>query len=173
MTTNQSESSHMKNLLRTLPQEGRLCWIGARSEKRGAIIAVSEAQIAETGLVGDHYRGKTNGKRHITLIQQEHLNAIAAYLGEDDAIAPERLRRNLVVAGINLLALSNRLFLLGDQVILEGTGLCHPCSRMEQMLGPGGYNAMRGHGGITARVVQAGIIRTGDRVRIYQPAYLR
>ncbi len=114
------------------------------------------------GLAGDHYRSRAGRTRQVTLIQAEHLPAIGAYLGRE-AVAPALLRRNVVVAGINLLALAGARFRLGSAE-LEATGACHPCSRMEAVLGPGGYNAVRGHGGITARVLVGGVVRLGDEL---------
>jgi MOSC domain-containing protein YiiM len=49
-------------------------------------------------------------------------------------------------------------------VLIEGTGPFEPRSRMEMNLGAGGYNAMRGHGGIIARVPEGGVIRPDDAV---------
>lgn len=112
--------------------------------------------------MGDRYKGGS-GKRGITLIQAEHLPVIAALAGQA-ALAPATLRRNLVVAGIPLIALKGRRFRIGE-VELEGTDPCDPCSRMEEALGPGGYNAMRGHGGLCARILRGGVLRIGDTVQ--------
>lgn len=154
----------MKELFDTLPQEGKVEWIGLRPEKRAALKAVDAVEVtSEEGLLGDHYHGKSK-KRQVTLIQKEHLDAVAHIL-KLEGIDPGLTRRNIVISGINLLALKDRKFQVGA-VILEMTGLCYPCSRMEENFGPGGYNAMRGHGGINAKVIQGGTIHLGDAVKL-------
>ena len=156
-------ASPLARLLDAPMRPGRAVWIGLRPVRRAPMQAVDTAMLdPEQGLIGDHYSSRTGGARHVTLIQAEHLSAIASHLGRD-AVAPEQLRRNIVIAGINLAALKGRRFALG-KALLEATGECHPCSRMEENLGPGGYNAVRGHGGITARVVAGGMVRIGDQV---------
>lgn len=156
-------ASPLGRLLRAPMRPGRLDWIGLRPARRAPMQAVDEARLdVADGLVGDRYAGR-GGQRQVTLIQAEHLPAIAACLGLD-RLEPAALRRNLVVSGLNLLALAGGRLRIGD-ALLEVTGLCHPCSRMEETLGPGGYNAVRGHGGLTARVLRSGGIRLGDAVR--------
>jgi MOSC domain-containing protein YiiM len=157
----------LKELKNILPQKGKVEWIGIRPEKRAELNSVQNVQVdLQNGLVGDHY-GKAGGNRQVTLIQAEHLQTVSHIL-QKEAIDPHLTRRNIVVSGINLLAFKDQQFQVGD-VVLEMTGLCHPCSRMEENLGPGGYNAMRGHGGITAKVVQEGTIRVGDEVGLLVP----
>ena len=155
----------LKTVFNILPQVGRLEWIGLRSARLGSISIVNEAEVvAERGISGDHrFEGRRGSKRQVTLIQFEHLSAVAGLLHRAD-LPPELVRRNLVVSGINLLALKGKQFQVGD-VLLEYTGPCEPCTRMESVLGPGGYNAMRGHGGITAKVIEGGTIHVGDLVR--------
>ena len=145
---------------------GRLEWIGLRPSRDAAMTHVESVEaIAGRGLTDDRHAARAHSganARQVTLIQAEHLNVIAA-LAHLDRVEPATLRRNLLVSGINLLALQRAQFSIGA-VTLEGTGPCHPCSRMEAALGPGGYNAMRGHGGITARIVEGGWLRLGDVV---------
>lgn len=141
---------------------GHLVWIGLRPARRAAMQIVETAElVAGLGLAGDRY-GRAGGERQVTLVAAEALEALASHLGVLH-VAPELVRRNLVTKGVNLLALKDRRFRIG-QAVLEGSGEAHPCSRMEEALGSGGYNAMRGLGGITARVLSGGRIALGDPV---------
>ena len=159
-----NRESPLRRLMDNFPHPGRLVWIGVRPKKREPLVGVDEVQaIAGRGLEGDHRAaGRAGSERQVTLIQAEHLDAIARLLALAK-VDPALLRRNLVLSGINVLALKDQVFTVGG-VVIEGTGPCEPCSRMEANLGSGGYNAMRGHGGITARIVSGGVIRIGDVV---------
>jgi MOSC domain-containing protein YiiM len=142
---------------------GQLAWIGLRPARMAPIVSKTSAiLIAGRGIEGDHYDTSRNGPRQVTLIAIEDLAATAAFLGIGELV-PELLRRNLVTSGINLWTLKDRRFRVGA-ALLEESGECAPCDRMEENLGLGGYNAVRGHGGITARVVEDGEIRIGDLV---------
>lgn len=155
----------MKKLLRSIPQIGKVEWIGIRKERKATPTSVKTVVAKQkTGLEGDHFKGSLSGKRQVTLIQKEHLDAVAAILGKD-TIDPSLTRRNIVVSGINLLSLKHQKFKIGG-AILETSGICAPCNRMEENLGTGGYSAMRGHGGITARVISEGDIQVGDTVSL-------
>lgn len=156
--------SSLGALMAVLPRPGRVLWIGLRVARDVPMREVPTAEaVAGRGLVGDRY-ASGSGKRGLTLIQAEHLPAIAALSGLPD-VQPATLRRNVVVAGLPLVALKGRRFRIGE-VLLEGTDDCDPCARMEAALGPGGYNAMRGHGGLCARILQGGRFALGDALQV-------
>lgn len=157
-----AEPITLATLMGTFPHTGTVQWIGVRPARQIPMSPLQHVTAKQDlGLVGDRYRSR-GGKRQVTLIQAEHL-AVVAQLTRRAEVRPEALRRNIVVAGINLSTLIGFRFRIGAAV-LEATGACHPCSRMEEALGPGGYQAMRGHGGITAGVVESGEITLGDAV---------
>ncbi len=159
------EKGVIKELIGKMPQVGNIELISIRPTRRELPVSVDKVKVSkENGLEGDHFASTYSAKRQVTLIQKEHLDAVANILGKDK-VDPLLTRRNIVVSGINLLALKDQEFSLGES-ILRGTGYCHPCSRMEENLGEGGYNAMRGHGGITAEVVKDGHVKTGDEVKL-------
>lgn len=158
----------LQELLSTHVSVGRVEWIGVATQKRGAVLSVEAVDLVQgSGIAGErHFRAKNRSKRQVTLIQYEHLQVVASLLGRPGGFwLPALLRRNLVVSGINLAALRYQTFQLGTAV-LTGTGSCPPCSRMEENLGPGGYAAMLGHGGITAIVAGSGQVRVGDAVSV-------
>lgn len=138
---------------------GRIDWIGLRPARREPVVAVEEVLLNLDGLAGDHAKA---GRRAVTLIQAEHLPVIAS-LAARDAVDPAEVRRNLVVSGLNLAGFRKARLAIGDAVI-ELTGPCPPCSRMEEVLGFGGYTAMRGHGGFYAEVIVPAPILRGMSV---------
>jgi MOSC domain-containing protein YiiM len=136
------------------PQKGKVEFISYRKEHKGEVLSANKVNILkESGIV--------------TIIQKEHLEVIAKILDRDQ-IDPKLTRRNIVVSGFNLRALIGHKFRIGKSAILLATGDCVPCNRMEENFGPGGYQALVGHGGITCKVIESGILEIGDALSIYK-----
>jgi MOSC domain-containing protein YiiM len=152
--------------LREVPQVGRVTWLGVRPEHGGAMLQHQGVELVTARGIRDDVsaRSKAGHGRQVTLLQEEHLSVVASLTGALE-VRPEQLRRNVLVAGINLLALVKLRFRVGD-ALLEGSGHCAPCQKINDALGPGGFQAVRGHGGITARIVRGGVIHVGDAVHV-------
>ena len=147
---------------------GTVQWIGVRPRRREPLQSLPRVQaVADLGLEGDHRMFRTPGSgRQVTLISREFMAQIAAHLREAH-LDPARLRRNIVVSGLNLNALRRQRFWVSE-ALLEATQLCHPCARVEAELGPGGVIAMFGYGGLCAKIIQSGEIECGAAVRLEQ-----
>lgn len=167
-------NSTLRELTAQFAQPGKLEAIYLRPARNIICNSVNNAEaIASRGLAGDRAsaaasRNPLGSNRQVTLIQAEHIAVIGALLNKP--IDAKFLRRNLVISGINLLATKSLfkdqpMLLVIGQVKLLLTGTCEPCSKMELILGQGGYNAMRGHGGVNAKVIQGGSINLGDSVK--------
>ncbi len=109
----------------------------------------------------DHGR---SSRRAVTLFQHEHLSVLESLLRRP--VEFSQTRRTLSVRGLNLEVARGAVLKVGA-TLLQVTGRCHPCARMDETLGRGGFVAMFGHGGWTASVVQTGTIRRGDVVQLH------
>jgi MOSC domain-containing protein YiiM len=142
--------------------KGQVLWIGVRPERRAPVVSV-DTVIADTtsGLAGDH---DTQPHRQVTLISREGLDDAARDLGRD-SIHPSLARRNIMIGGLDLSLPTGTQVQIGE-VILEVTGECHGCKRMDENIGTGGRAALASRAGLTTRIVRGGSIAVGESVRV-------
>lgn len=141
---------------------GKILWIGVRPERKAPLIAKLSVQAdVHHGLSGDH---DSKPHRQVTLISAEELEKTAKLLGQA-SIDPARTRRNILISGLDFNMPPGTQMRLGEAVI-EITGPCLPCSRMDETLGEGGRAAMAEAGGLTARIIIPGEISVGDTAKI-------
>lgn len=143
--------------------------------------AVEEVRaVPGRGLEGDRYftgdgyysSQPSVGGREVTLIEREaieHLDGGVIASGGtklDMKLAGGETRRNIVTSGVPLNHLLGREFWVGE-VLLRGTRLCEPCKYLEELTSrPGMRMALMHRGGLRANILNEGVIRAGDDVRI-------
>jgi len=114
--------------------------------------------VAGKGIVGDRFFGwKEDYAGQVTFFSLEVHEAVCAQLGVQDR-GPDVYRRNLVVTGADLNALIGREFAL-QGVRFRGMAESKPCYWMDEALAPGAEAALRGRGGLRAKVLTDGRLR--------------
>ncbi len=123
------------------------------------VVEVSEVEcIAGRGLRGDRFFDfKPDYKGQVTFFSLEVFEALCQALGS--AAPPEAVRRNVFTRDIDLNAWIGREFSL-QGIRFLGTGECAPCYWMDQAIGPGAEAFLKGRGGLRAKILSDGVLRS-------------
>ena len=141
--------------------EGIVCAI-CLSERRGTEkLPVDQARlIAHFGIEGDAHAGDWH--RQLSLLSQDRVDAFNA---AGAGVLPGAFGENLLISGINFLALPvGTRFAIGD-VLLELTQIgkqCHNHCQIYQRMG----DCIMPREGMFARVLRGGAIRVGDKMAV-------
>lgn len=115
--------------------------------------------VAGKGLRGDRFFGfKEDYKGQVTFFSFEVYERLCEQLqvhGRD----PSVFRRNVIVRGTDLNTLIGREFEV-QGVRFAGTQECSPCHWMNQAFGDGAEAALAGQGGLRARILNDGLLRS-------------
>ena len=124
--------------------------------------AVAEIEcVAGSGIRGDRFFDyKEDYKGQITFFSLETWEALCERLDVADK-GPETFRRNVIVSGVDLNELIGREFEV-QGVRFSGTQEAAPCYWMNQAFAEGAETAMKGRGGLRARILTDGVIRVDE-----------
>ncbi len=144
--------------------------------------------IAGLGVEGDAHAGATVKHRsrvardpHAPNLRQVHLLHAELFdelMTAGFAVWPGELGENITTHGVDLLGLPTRTRLhLGDDAIVELTGLRNPCSQLDRFqaglkaatLARDAQGRWVRKAGVMAIVLQSGVVRAGDTIRIDLP----
>jgi MOSC domain-containing protein YiiM len=145
--------------------------------------------IQGLGVEGDAHAGATvqhlhrmkkhAGEPNLRQVHLIHSELFTELAGEGHDVAPGELGENITTAGIDLLGLvTGTTLALGDDAVIEITGLRNPCSQinklqsglMKAVLGRDENGEIVRKSGVMSIVVRGGVVRPGDAIRITPPA---
>lgn len=140
------------------PMTGRIEAVLLAQDRGTPMLRVAEASaVTQRGLEGDrHAKRKLGHARQVLLLDSRSLETLRLAIGQ--------LKENVVVSGVALEALpAGQRLRLGERVIVELTGPCVPCHKLNA-LRPGLLKESWGQRGQLARILEGGSLREGDEV---------
>lgn len=126
---------------------------------QAAMIELPEVEcIAGKGLVGDRFFGfKEDYKGQVTFFEHEEYERLCERFGRH-GVPPSVFRRNVITRGVDLNALIGSEFEV-QGIRFLGTQESAPCYWMNQAFAEGAEEAMKGHGGLRAKILTNGFLR--------------
>ena len=116
--------------------------------------------MAGHGIRGDRFFDyRDDYKGQITFFSLEVFEKLCAALQLQDC-SPAQLRRNVIVRGIDLNCLLAAEFEV-QGVRFSGAGECKPCYWMNNAVGSGAEDFLKGRGGLRARILTDGRLQVG------------
>ncbi|MFZ3218344.1 MAG: MOSC domain-containing protein [Candidatus Acidiferrales bacterium] len=118
---------------------------------------VPQAEAVENKGFKDCIHGRPGSKRQVSLMDRETLDKFG--------LAPGVVKENITTQGLDFQSLATGQMLRVGECVLEITGPCDPCSRMDEIR-MGLQEELRGQRGWLCRVTKSGKIRRGDRIEV-------
>ncbi len=113
--------------------------------------------VAGSGLVGDRYfNHKEDYKGQITFFDWAVYERIRKEFNCPE-LDPAWFRRNVLTQGVDLNTLIGKRFTV-QGIEFEGSEECRPCYWMDQAVNPGVHEALKGFGGLRARIRSSGTL---------------
>jgi len=105
--------------------------------------------------------GRPRSHRQILLMDSETLGRFG--------LAPGAVKENITTSGMDFQALATGMRMRIGEAVLEISGPCHPCPRMDDIR-QGLQEELKGQRGWLCRVLQEGTIRRGDAIALTAPS---
>jgi len=121
---------------------------------------VSEVEVIKDKGFKGCIHGRPGSERQVCLMDRETLHKFG--------LDPGVVKENITTRGIDFQSLATGNVLRVGGCVLEITGPCDPCARMDEIR-MGLQEELRGQRGWLCRVKEAGMIRRGDRIQVLAP----
>jgi MOSC domain-containing protein YiiM len=121
---------------------------------------VSDVEVIKDKGFKGCIHGRTGSERQVCLMDRETLHKFG--------LDPGVVKENITTRGIDFQSLATGNVLPIGDCVLEITGPCDPCARMDEIR-MGLQAELRGQRGWLCRVKEAGMIRKGDRIQVLLP----
>ena len=128
-----------------------------KREKGGKPVPLQAVRAIDGGLEGDHHTGSSK-RRQILLMFGKVLDELH--------IEPGAIYENVVVDGIDVMALEEGQRLRLGEAVVDVTIPCEPCIQMDRVR-PGLQDALESRRGMFVKVISPGMVRVGDLVEVH------